>query len=31
LQGACIFLAADAASLVNGHVLYVDGGIPASL
>jgi gluconate 5-dehydrogenase len=31
LQGAVVFLASDAASFVNGHVLYVDGGITASL
>lgn len=31
LQGACIYLASDAASFVNGHTLFVDGGITASL
>lgn len=31
LVGACIFLSAPASSFVNGHVLYVDGGITASL
>ena len=29
LQGPAIFLASDASYFVNGHVLYVDGGILA--
>lgn len=31
LVGAAIYLASDAASFVNGHTLFVDGGISASL
>lgn len=29
LQGTAIFLASDASNFVNGHILYVDGGILA--
>ena len=31
LVGACVFLTSAASSFVNGHCLYVDGGITASL
>ena len=31
LAGAAVFLASDAAKFVNGHILYVDGGVTATL
>jgi gluconate 5-dehydrogenase len=31
LVGAAVFLASEASAFVNGHVLYVDGGISVSL
>jgi gluconate 5-dehydrogenase len=31
LSGAAIFLASEASNFVNGHILYVDGGITAGL
>ena len=31
IADACVFLASDAASFVNGQVLYVDGGMDAAL
>jgi gluconate 5-dehydrogenase len=31
LVGAAVFLSGKASSFVNGHTLYVDGGITTSL
>jgi gluconate 5-dehydrogenase len=31
LVGAAVFLVSDASKFVNGHILYVDGGVTATL
>ena len=31
LAGAAVFLASEAGRFVNGHILYVDGGLTASV
>lgn len=31
LMGACVFLCSDAANFVNGHILYVDGGMTVTV
>jgi gluconate 5-dehydrogenase len=31
LGGAAVFLASEASNFVNGHILYVDGGVTATL
>lgn len=31
LIGACVFLTSNASNFVNGHILYVDGGITSSV
>ena len=31
LVGACIFLSSEASSFVNGHILFIDGGISCSV
>ena len=31
LVGAAVFLSSDASKFVNGHILYVDGGVTATL